>query len=128
MTEAHRSENPRAVYNAGHDHTCSGWVVRLSCGEHIATFRREADADEYVRLVAAVEDTQVLEAVIARLRGALESLLPGLALDLRYADDDDDRDALLSRVRAVEEALIGTAHEAAALRPGPGPKVGKTSV
>lgn len=40
-----------------------------------------------------------------RLRDALQVLYPGLALDLRYATEDDDKDALLARVRTVEEAL-----------------------
>lgn len=40
-----------------------------------------------------------------RLREALECLLPGLVLDLRYATDDDDKDAMRSRVQTVREAL-----------------------
>jgi len=52
MAEA---SNPRAVYNAGYDHTCAGFVVRLAGGEHVATFKRRVDADEYVGLVAAHE-------------------------------------------------------------------------
>lgn len=40
-----------------------------------------------------------------RLRDALLMLWPGLVLDLRYADVDDDKDALRSRVQTVEEAL-----------------------
>lgn len=40
-----------------------------------------------------------------RLRGALESLWPGLVLDLRYADANDDLDALRSRVETVRDAL-----------------------
>jgi hypothetical protein len=40
-----------------------------------------------------------------RLREALEVLLPGLVLDLRYASDDDDKDAMRSRVETVEQAL-----------------------
>lgn len=43
--------------------------------------------------------------VIERLHGALSVLYPGLVLDLRYCDEDDDRDALQSRVKTVEEAL-----------------------
>lgn len=42
---------------------------------------------------------------IERLRDALESLLPGLILDLRYADLDDDRDAMQSRIDTVTAAL-----------------------
>ncbi len=41
---------------------------------------------------------------IERLRGALLTLLPGLVLDLRYADLDD-KDAMRSRIKTVEEAL-----------------------
>jgi hypothetical protein len=40
-----------------------------------------------------------------RLREALEVLLPGLVLDLRYASDDDDKDAMRSRVETVQQAL-----------------------
>jgi hypothetical protein len=40
-----------------------------------------------------------------RLRTALWELYPGLVLDLRYADDDDDADAMRSRIKTVEEAL-----------------------
>jgi len=42
-----------------------------------------------------------------RLREALETLLPGLMLDLRYAEPDDDHDALRARIRTVTEALSG---------------------
>jgi hypothetical protein len=35
----------------------------------------------------------------------LECLYPALELDLRYADSEDDRDALLSRVQGVRQAL-----------------------
>ena len=48
---------------------------------------------------------QDLQAQVKRLRGALECLLPGLVLDLRYADLDDDKDAMRSRIETVEEAL-----------------------
>lgn len=40
-----------------------------------------------------------------RLRQALLVLYPGLVLDLRYADDDEDTDALRSRIKTVEDAL-----------------------
>lgn len=42
---------------------------------------------------------------VERLRTALQTLLPGLVLDLRYADFDDDKDAMRSRIQTVEEAL-----------------------
>lgn len=40
-----------------------------------------------------------------RLREALQVLLPGLVLDLRYASDDDDKDAMRSRIKTVHDAL-----------------------
>ena len=49
---------------------------------------------------------------IAQLREALACLLPGLELDLRYADDDDDKDALRSRVKTVRDALSGASPSA----------------
>jgi hypothetical protein len=47
------------------------------------------------RLIAAAPD----------LLEALESLLPGLVLDLRYASADDDRDAMRHRIKTVTDAL-----------------------
>ena len=40
------------LFNCGYVHTVSGWLIRegSETGEHVATFRREADADAYVRL------------------------------------------------------------------------------
>lgn len=53
----------------------------------------------------AIRDRRDLIAEVERLRAALESLWPALALDLRYAGPDDDMDALRSRVDTVLEAL-----------------------
>lgn len=39
------------------------------------------------------------------LETALQTLLPGLVLDLRYADADDDRDAMQSRIDTVTECF-----------------------
>lgn len=47
------------------------------------------------RLIAAAPD----------LLEALECLLPGLILDLRYADPDDDKEAMQSRITTVTEAI-----------------------
>lgn len=35
----------------------------------------------------------------------LENLLPALVLDLRYANEDDDKDALRARVNGVQASL-----------------------
>jgi hypothetical protein len=45
------------------------------------------------------------DARIAELEAALQNLLPGLEIDLRYADADDDTDAMRSRVKTVRDAL-----------------------
>ncbi len=50
-------------------------------------------------------DRRDLIAEVEKLRDALKTLYPGLVLDLRYADIDDDMDAMRSRIRTVEEAL-----------------------
>jgi hypothetical protein len=42
------------------------------------------------------------------LREALDCLLPGLVLDLRYAEPDDDTDAMRSRIKTVTDALEAT--------------------
>ena len=47
------------------------------------------------RLVAAAPD----------MLTALECLLPGLVLDLRYADDNDDKEAMQSRIDTVTAAI-----------------------
>jgi hypothetical protein len=67
-------------------------------------------ADEIERRVRMFDDAIDLvterDAEIKRLREGLESLLPGLELDLRYANPHvDDMDALRSRVATVREAL-----------------------
>lgn len=56
-------------------------------------------------LAQSIEATKEQLSEIEQLRGALECLLPGLMLDLRYAKPDDDIDALQSRVRTVCDAL-----------------------
>jgi hypothetical protein len=48
---------------------------------------------------------QIDRARIRVLEGALHDLLPGLILDLRYADLDDDKDAMESRIKTVTDAL-----------------------
>jgi hypothetical protein len=53
-----------------------------------------------------------------RLRMALDCLLPGLILDLRYATDDDDKDAMRSRIETVQDALAGPAVDVPAPLPG----------
>jgi len=55
----------------------------------------------------AVKGSLLIELLddIEQLRGALESLWPGLVLDLRYADADDDKDAMRSRIETVREAI-----------------------
>jgi hypothetical protein len=47
----------------------------------------------------------LLRAENQRLRSALDCLLPGLVLDLRYASEDEDRDAMRSRIDTVRDAL-----------------------
>jgi hypothetical protein len=72
-----------------------------------------AMADKYAARIAELEQAKaanytVIEARgrrIAQLEEALSCLLPGLVLDLRYADDDDDKDALRSRIETIETAL-----------------------
>ena len=40
-----------------------------------------------------------------RLRDALLTLYPGLVLDLRYAEMDNDYDAMRARIQTIQEAL-----------------------
>lgn len=49
-------------------------------------------------------DVRLATAAPAMLE-ALLVLLPGLVLDLRYADDDDDKGALAARVQTVQSAI-----------------------
>jgi uncharacterized phage infection (PIP) family protein YhgE len=84
--------------------------VRASVDNHTkATAEVGLQPTELVQAMATLLANRTkLEAEVGRLRGALEDLRPGLILDLRYADmEDDDVDALRSRVRTVEAALAG---------------------
>lgn len=63
------------------------------------------ELQDYCRKIEAEQDR--LRADNERLRGALEMLLPGLILDLRYADEDDDKDAMRCRIETVTDALAG---------------------
>jgi hypothetical protein len=73
------------------------------------TVERDASREAFLNSCArAVKGPQYK---IQRLREALECLLPGLVLDLRYATDDDDKDAMRSRIETVQDALAGTAVE-----------------
>jgi hypothetical protein len=53
----------------------------------------------------AVNALRSLQCKLDACREALECLLPGLTLDLRYADPDDDKDAMRSRIKTVTDAL-----------------------
>ena len=62
-----------------------------------------ADMDAYM-----FEGAQLMQQAMAKnqkLRDALMTLLPGLVLDLRYANEDDDKDAMRSRIETIQEAL-----------------------
>lgn len=48
-----------------------------------------------------------------RMHDALNCLLPGLILDLRYAEPDDDKEAMRSRIQTVAEALADLPAETA---------------
>lgn len=58
-----------------------------------------ADKADLVRVLG------VADARIRELEAALNDLLPGLILDRRYADADDDIDAMNSRIETVTSAL-----------------------
>ena len=47
---------------------------------------------------------------LAQLEEALLSLLPGLEIDLRYADADDDTDAMRSRIKTVRDCFPAKAN------------------
>ena len=74
------------------------------------TMRTTQEGRDALRKMAgtvAVKGSLLIELLddIEQLRGALESLWPGLVLDLRYADADDDKDAMRSRIETVREAI-----------------------
>lgn len=99
------------------------WVCRETYDLTLAAVRSETErANELGRVAqvrlrgqeAALEKAAILQdqlttlsATCERLRTTLVELLPGLVLDLRYASDDDDKDALRARVAGVEAALSG---------------------
>lgn len=75
----------------------SGWGAELTEGERAVHENREASPEYYAKLK--------LEAAAPTMLAALQVLLPGLILDRRYADEDDDVDALNSRIETVTEAI-----------------------
>lgn len=64
---------------------------------------------ELTMLRMAYAETYPVRSLINRideLEEALLSLLPGLELDLRYADADDDLDAFRSRIATVRDCFM----------------------
>lgn len=89
------------------------WAVRMGLNERetvcsvwsVQSWRpMQIDAAAPVK-ADAVEANARLIAAAPEMLEALQSLLPGLALDLRYANDDDDRDAMRSRIDTVVAAI-----------------------
>ncbi len=70
-----------------------------------ATQQWHNELGEIVLDYVDVEFAEEQERTIVQLEEALKCLYLGLVLDLRYADDDDDKDAMRSRIKTVEEAL-----------------------
>lgn len=75
-----------------------------------ATLRAHATRMGWPSLRDAADMIERQDALVKALTTALECLLPGLVLDLRYAGADDDKDAMLSRIDTVIAALE-KAHE-----------------
>lgn len=73
-------------------------VFKTGGDDSLASIPANRDRDVDLLLMEAAEKLDLLS-------GALETLLPGLVLDLRYADLDDDKDAMQSRIETVTEAL-----------------------
>jgi hypothetical protein len=82
--------------------------------DHLTDAERISDADidallwmnpKPSKIGFAMAELKALREQCKRQRSALESLWPGLVLDLRYADPDDDKEAMQSRIDTVVEAL-----------------------
>lgn len=61
--------------------------------------------ENFENLDELIDRLKALREQCERQRAALESLWPGLVLDLHYASDDDDKDAMKSRIDTVIDAL-----------------------
>lgn len=116
-----KGETPRQVTHFADDATLA----------HIADLERElsaktadldacrADAIEQARLVGMgaerearlMAQLEACRAVKAKMLEGLECLLPGLVLDLRYATEDDDTDAMQARIETVTECLDAARRE-----------------
>lgn len=69
-----------------------------SFNDYLREFHKHSALHLAAKLIEAQSCTE-------SMREALGSLLPGLVLDLRYAEVDDDREAMQSRIDTVIEAL-----------------------
>lgn len=72
------------------------------------TMLRDQHSAECAEADALRARAEAAERDADRYRAALEELHPGIALDVRYADDDDDIDALRARLDTIERALVPT--------------------
>ena len=81
-------------------HGLTGWVLAEEA-------RSDEAADEIERLRKKLGMSLTAERQCDAMREALCLLLPGLVLDLRHADQDDDKEAMRSRIRTVVDALKG---------------------
>lgn len=96
---ADHTKGPRAVV-ADED---EGWTVNAADAifDTVAVISAQPTPGEELanaRLIASAPD----------LLEALECLLPGLVLDLRYASEDDDKEAMRHRIKTVTDAIAKT--------------------
>lgn len=86
-------------------------IIEVTGREHPQSRRLGVLLADIHRTVAHAHNPEVARFIVKacnahdELVAALLVLLPGLELDLRYADPDDDLDAMRSRVKTVRDAL-----------------------
>lgn len=99
----------RALERHGYRRSCD--IPACNCGDqwnhggHAADRLREISDEVYTNGKTVLQAVKDLCAERDRYRNALELLRPGIEIDLRYADPDDDIDALRSRAQTIREAL-----------------------
>lgn len=99
-----KAERAAALHSALDEWKNAGGLTECVVWE-ILELVEDACRTDKPEVVMSLENLEAYQGRIRVLEMALNDLLPGLILDLRHADLDDDKEAMESRIKTVTEAL-----------------------